>query len=93
MPGIESKILVCPCCCIVTLLTVLSELLLVSVKYCYFKDMQSICHMGEKNSVCRASVGKQRKETIWNTLCTDVRIVLKIDLKVRLEGHGLVLCD
>jgi hypothetical protein len=49
--------------------------------------------MGEKNSVCRASVGKQRKETIWNTLCTDVRIVLKIDLKVRLEGHGLVLCD
>jgi hypothetical protein len=69
MPGIESKILGCPGCSIVTVLTVLPRLLLVSVKYCYFKDRQSICHMGEKNSACRVLAGKRRGKRPFGIPC------------------------
>ena len=69
MPGIESIILECPDCSIETVLAVLSRLLLVSVKYCYCKDRQSICHMGEKNSVCRVWVGKCRGKRPFGIPC------------------------
>ena len=47
----------------------LSGLVLESVKYCYFKDRQSICHMGEKNSACRVLVGKHRGKGPFGIPC------------------------